>query len=55
MIKILKGSVFDSKCDLLVVPCNNYGGITSFVRKELLANNIPIFIFLSKPGDIFFY
>lgn len=55
MIKILKGSVFDSKCDLLVVPCNNYGGITSFVRKELLANNIPIFTESSKPGDIFFY
>lgn len=55
MIKILKGSVFDSKCDLLVVPCNNYGGITSFVRKELLANNIPIITESIKPGDIVFY
>lgn len=54
MIKLLKGSVFDSKCDLIVVPCNHYGGITSFVKKELLANNLPTFMKFTKPGDIVF-
>lgn len=54
MIKLIKGSIFDSKCDLLIIPCNNYGGMTSSIRKELLFNKLPIVSEITKPGDIVF-
>lgn len=35
MIELIQGSIFDRKCDLLVVPCNSSGGVTSFVYSNL--------------------
>jgi hypothetical protein len=35
------GSVFDAKCDLLVLPCNSRGGVSVTVRKELLNYGMP--------------
>lgn len=42
MIQLLRGSIFDSKCDLIVIPCNTWGGISSSIEKELLAHRLPV-------------
>jgi hypothetical protein len=34
------GSVFDTKCDLLVLPCNSRGGVSVSVRRELLNHDL---------------
>lgn len=41
MIQVLHGSIFDSKCDLLVVPCDSGGGVTSIVRTNLSERGLP--------------
>jgi len=41
MIQIIHGSVFDSKCDLLVVPCNSGGGVTHSVHANLSEHGLP--------------
>lgn len=41
MIELYNGSIFDSKCDMIVIPCNNRGGISRSVFNDLLAHNLP--------------
>lgn len=41
MIKIKRGSVFDEKCDLIVLPCSSSGSVTSWVKGEIEQNNLP--------------
>lgn len=41
MLKIKRGSVFDEKCDLLILPCDSGGGVTSWVLSEIEQNDIP--------------
>ncbi len=41
MLRIKEGSVFDDKCDLLVLPCDSGGGVTQWVRSEIESNNLP--------------
>lgn len=41
MLKIKEGSVFDDKCDLLVLPGDSGGGVTQWVRSEIESNNLP--------------
>ena len=43
MIQIIKGSIFDSKCDLIIIPCNNSGDVSQSVLDELVANNMPYY------------
>ena len=42
MLRIKEGSVFDEKCDLLVLPCNSAGGVTQWVQDEALENDVPL-------------
>lgn len=42
MLRIKEGSVFDEKCDLLVLPCNSAGGVTQWVRDEAAENDVPL-------------
>jgi len=42
MIKLTFGSIFDKKCDLLIVPCNTGGGVTHWVSSNLRENSIPL-------------
>lgn len=46
MIRLFQGSIFNSKCDLIIVPCNNLGGVTSSIQHELVVNDLPA---LNKP------
>lgn len=41
MLRIKRGSIFDEKCDLLILPCSSGGSVTSWVRREIEQNNIP--------------
>lgn len=41
MLKIKRGSVFDEKCDLIVLPCSSTGSVTSWVKGEIEQNNLP--------------
>ncbi|UCV28915.1 TIR domain-containing protein [Ferribacterium limneticum] len=41
MLKIKRGSVFDEKCDLIVLPCSSSGSVTSWVKREIEQNNLP--------------
>ena len=54
MIELIKGSIFDSKCDLIVVPCNNLGGVSKSFQNEIIANELPYPNKKIVAGDIFF-
>lgn len=41
MIQIFHGSIFDSKCDIIVIPCNVYGGVSASIAHELNLHNLP--------------
>lgn len=43
MIQIKKGSIFDSKCDLIIIPCNDLGGVSFSIQNELMVNDLPYF------------
>lgn len=54
MIQLINGSIFGTKCDLLVVPANNLGGVADSVYEELSGNGLP-YLHRSIPvGDIEF-
>ena len=41
MIQIIHGSIFDTKCDLLIVPCDSGGGVTRSVFVNLQEHGLP--------------
>lgn len=41
MIKVIHGSIFDLKCDLLIVPCDSAGGVTGSVFSNLHERSLP--------------
>lgn len=41
MLNIKYGSVFDEKCDLLILPCDSKGTVTSWVHNEISHNKLP--------------
>jgi hypothetical protein len=41
MIQVIQGSIFDAKCDLLIVPCNSAGGVTASVHTNLHERGLP--------------
>lgn len=54
MIQLFQGNIFSSKCDLIIIPCNNMGGVTSSIKKELAMNDLP---YLNRPletGEVVF-
>lgn len=54
MIQLYKGSIFNSKCDLIIIPCDNEGGVTLSVQKELMVNNLPYLHKHVPAGDVLF-
>lgn len=41
MLNIQHGSIFDEKCDLIILPCDSGGGVTPWVEREIIQNNLP--------------
>lgn len=54
MVQLIKGSIFDSKCDLIVIPCNNMGGVSPSMQEELMVNDLPNYYKEVSAGDILF-
>lgn len=54
MIQIIQGSIFDSKCDLLIVPCDSGGGVTSSVLSNLNNRGLPVNIGSIPYGKVHF-
>lgn len=54
MYELICGSVFDKKCDVIIVPCNNRGGVTRSILNELTINLIPCNVVVQEPGDVAF-
>lgn len=42
MINLKRGSIFDEKCDLIIL-CNNYGGVSKTMSDNLMINNLPYY------------
>lgn len=55
MVNLVKGSIFDSKCDLIIIPCNNHGGVSPGILENLLTRDLPYFHKNLEAGDVFFY
>lgn len=54
MLTIKPGSVFDDKCDLLILPCNNKGGVTGWVSHEIHWHELPFQKQHIPFGEVFF-
>lgn len=54
MINLVKGSIFDSKCDLLIIPCNSFGGVSNGIRSDIMANDLPMNYFSINAGNVKF-
>lgn len=54
MVELVFGSIFDKKCDIIVVPCNNIGGMTGKIREDLIARGIYNIPSIGMPGNIAF-
>lgn len=54
MYELIYGDVFSQNCDLIILPCNNLGGVTSMVRHQLEINNISYIQEAVSPGEVQF-
>jgi len=54
MIQIIHGNIFDSKCDLLIVPCNSSGGVTGTVFTNLYERGLPTLVGAIPYGKVHF-
>ena len=54
MIELMQGSIFDTKCDLVIIPCDTTGSVDTTIHKELTASNLPNFRKSMPVGDIEF-
>ena len=52
MIDILQGSIFDTKCDLIIIPCDTTGSISKSFSNELAASNLPNFRKHMPAGEV---
>ncbi len=54
MVRLILGSIFDSKCDLIIIPCNEYGAISYSVIQDMKSNNLPVSQRHMRPGEVYF-
>lgn len=54
MYELVFGSIFDKKCDIIIIPCDSLKGITRSVRNDLQINNIHNLPSVTTPGGIVF-
>jgi len=54
MYELVYGSIFDKKCDIIIVPCNHMKGISRTIKESLDTNGIMNLPAVKKPGDIVF-
>lgn len=54
MVRLILGSIFDSKCDVIIIPCNEYGGVAISVIQDMKLNNLSISQRQMRPGEVYF-
>lgn len=54
MYELVCGSIFDKKCEVIIIPCNSLKGITKSIRDDLKVNDILNLPSTKMPGDIVF-
>ncbi len=54
MIQVIHGSIFDAKCDLLIVPCDSAGGVTRSVFTNLDERGLPTHVGRIPYGKVHF-
>lgn len=54
MYQLKQGSIFDQKCDIVIIPCNSHGGVTHSVENDLIGYGLPTTISISNPGEVTF-
>lgn len=54
MYELFYGSIFDKKCDIIVIPCNDSGGISGSILRNLAEYHIPKVNFNKRPGNVIF-
>lgn len=54
MIQVIHGSIFDAKCDLLIVPCDSAGGVTRSVFENLSECGLPTHVGRIPYGKVHF-
>jgi len=54
MIQILSGSIFDVKCDLIIIPCDSNGGVTQSVFENLNSRKLLTNVGAIPYGNVYF-
>lgn len=54
MYELIRGSIFDKKCDIIIIPCDHFGGITRSIEENLDTNGILNSPSVTNPGDVVF-
>lgn len=54
MYELVNGDVFSRECDMIILPCNNLGGVTSTVGRQLEINNVTYNQEVISPGKVKF-
>ncbi len=54
MYQLKQGSIFDQKCDIVIIPCNDSGGLSASIERDLISYGLPHTIGASSPGKVIF-
>ena len=54
MYQLKQGSIFDQKCDIVIIPCNDYGGLSATIERDLISYGLPTSIKAPSPGKVIF-
>ncbi len=54
MLELIKGSIFNSKCDLIIIPCSNSGSVSWTILRELTGNGLPYYRKAIPTGEVCF-
>ncbi len=52
MLQVVIGSIFDTTCDLLIIPCDSFGGVTQSVFTNLKNKKLPISAVNTEYGTV---
>lgn len=54
MYQLKQGSIFDQKCDIVIIPCDDSGGLSGTIKKDLISYGLPASVKAASPGKVVF-
>lgn len=54
MYQLKQGSIFDQKCDVVIIPCNDFGGLSATIERDLISYGLPPSIKAPYLGKVIF-